>query len=215
MIDLSNNNGTVNFRTVRAHGQRRVYLKRSEGTSFIDHTFDARHRDAIAAHMKVGAYHFARPSQNTPREEADFFCRLMPRLERAHSLRPCLDLEDPGVKPSPKIGKWAVEWLHLVRDSLHYLPIIYGGAYYMEPCQFERVPCGLWIAAYGRNDGREYPFHTPAPWNKNRITRRHVLAHQFASTAHVPGCAEPVDISRVYRPRLIDVNRLSFARHHG
>lgn len=210
MLDLSNNNGPVNFETVHAHGQRRVYLKRSEGTHFIDKTFPNLYARARHAGMIPGAYHFARPSQNTPSEEAQFFLRLLPQLEPGKTLRPCLDLEDPDVTPSAETGKWAVEWLRRVNDNLPFREraILYGSPFYMEACQFRRVPTGLWLAAYGRNDGKEHPFHIPAPWSHSWRARQRVLAHQYASTARVPGCSGQVDISHVFRPHWLTVHRL-------
>lgn len=204
MIDLSNNNSTVNFATVRAHGQRRVYLKRSEGVNFVDDTFNARYHSAKRAGLHVGAYHFARPSQSSARAEAEFFCRLLPKLEPGKSLRPCLDLEDPNETPGPHLAAWANEWLDYVRAHTGYAPIIYGGAWYLEPCRFQRIPVSLWLAAYGRNDGKEYPYKIPKPW-----TQRRVIAHQYASTAHVPGVAGQCDLSRVLHPHWLTVHRLS------
>lgn len=208
MIDLSNNNGHVDFHKVRQQGhQRFVYLKRSEGATFTDGTFDKRYRDAVAAGLRVGAYHFARPSRHTPREEADHFLRLLPHLHVGRDLRPCLDLEDPDAPGSPSVGRWAEEWLHIVRKHIGWHPIIYGGAYYLAPCQFRKPPAWLWIAAYGRNDGVEHAYIIPRPWKQ-----RQVVAHQFASTAHVPGCTGQVDLSHVLRPRLVQVRRVPWRR---
>lgn len=208
MIDLSNNNGSVNFREVARH-HTRVYLKRSEGTDFIDKTFESRLRDAHAAGMKVGAYHFARPSRNSPREEADFFLRLAPQLVPGRSMRHMLDIEDPNVKPSLHVGEWAIEFLAIVYHHTGRHMGIYSYGSYLERCQFAHIKSKmlrstwLWLAAYGRNDGKEYPYVIPAPW-----TKRTLLAHQYASTAHVPGCSEPVDISHVLQYRKIDITRL-------
>src|SRR2546423_1467325 len=147
MIDLSNNNGFVNFTRIHEHGERRVYLKLSEGATFHDPTFAARHRHAREAGLKVGAYHFARPSQHTPREEAEWFLRLAPILHRdGKTLRHCLDLEDPAVKPSHTTGQWAAEFLREVRRHARYHAIIYGSGYYLQQCEFEHVYAWLWLA---------------------------------------------------------------------
>lgn len=208
MIDLSNNNGHVDFSTLRAHGESRVYLKRSEGLHFNDPTFADRQHRAHTVGIKVGAYHFARPSQNSPREEAEFFLRLAPQLHRGHDLRHCLDLEDPAARPSAKIGLWAVEFLRYVRQHSRFHAIIYGSSSYLQECQFQHVYAWLWLAAYGRNDGSEHPFAIPRPW-----TSRTTVAHQFASTARVPGVEGACDVSRIFHPGLIDVRHL--AMRHG
>jgi lysozyme len=60
MLDLSNNNGPVDFKRVFQAGQRRVYLKLTEGLTFDDPKFADFRKRARAAGLKVGAYHFAR-----------------------------------------------------------------------------------------------------------------------------------------------------------
>lgn len=205
MIDLSNNNDAVNFRTIAAHRQYRVYLKLTEGTHFRDATFDARYREARNAGLIVGCYHFARPSENTPREEAEFFLRNAPQLHTRVNMRHCLDLEDPNKKPGPFLAAWAQTWLEYVRKEINWHAILYGNPSYLGACDFRTAPAWLWLASYGRDDGREYPYTVPRPWN-----RRQVIAHQYASTARVPGVGGECDISHVFYPNLIDVRRLRF-----
>lgn len=202
MIDLSNNNGAVDFTKVASHRQFRVYLKLTEGTHFRDGTFNQRYGDARRANLIVGCYHFARPSENTPKEEADFFLRNAPELHTRVNMRHCLDLEDENKVPGRWTGKWAEAWLQLVREHVRYHAILYGNPSYISACEFDRPPAWLWLAAYGRNDGKEYPFLIPHPWN-----RRTVIAHQYASTARVPGVEGECDISDVFYPQLIDVRR--------
>jgi lysozyme len=205
MIDLSNNNGSVNFSSVREAGQYRVYLKRSEGADFADPTFTGRYKAARDAGMRVGCYHFARPSKFTPKQEAVFFARLAPPLVDRISLRHALDLEDPNITPGPNVAEWAIEFGELVYEYIgDQQLLLYGSPGYLGPCRFPVRPAcfaGLWLASYGRNNGIEYPFTTPAPW-----VPADVLAHQYADTARVPGCNGPVDISRVFSGR-IDVDK--------
>lgn len=203
MLDLSNNNGPVNFERLHAAGTRRVYLKLTEGAGFVDGKHNDLRRRAMAAGLKVGEYHFARPSSSTPREEADLFLRCLPKLIPGRSLRPCLDLEDPHASPGAKVAAWAEAWLARVYRELGKHPIIYGSPGYLEPCHFKRAPARLWLASYGRNDGKEHPFTIPAPWSASDL-----LAVQYSSAGKVAGVADPVDVSHVYKPYGIDVHRL-------
>ena len=206
MIDLSNNNvEQVSFVRLRAAGQRRVYLKLDEGDYFVD----GRHNDfrarAIAAGLLVGEYHFARPSRCTPRESADHFLRLLPTLTPAHSLRPCLDLEDPNATPGPKVAAWAESWIGLVRRELGHPVVVYGSPGYLGPCGFKTPPGPLWLASYGRNDGHEHAYIVPKPWT-------HAAAHQFASVGRMAGVAGTVDVSHVLKPRELDIARFTLRR---
>ena len=208
MIDLSNNNGPIAARRLYAAGQRRAYLKLSEGNYFHDGDHAGYRRELMAAGLKVGEYHFARPSRCTPREEADYFLRLLPKLVPGRSLFPCLDLEDPACKPSQRIAAWAESFVALVKRELGRPVVLYGSSSYLEACGFKYPTGPLWLASYGRNDGREYPFATPKPWT-------HVAAHQYASTATVAGVAGKVDLSHVFKPRELDVPKPLGARVYG
>jgi lysozyme len=197
MLDLSNHNGAVDFKRVFQAGHKRVYLKLTEGVTFNDPKFAGFRRDALAAGLKVGAYHFARglPVGQTPKEEASHFLGQLPKLTKK-DLRPALDLEFQ--KPSADVGKWAVEWLNIVKNETGVAPIIYSFGSFLEGCRFSSPPAALWLASFGRNDGAEHPFTTPRPWKS-------VAAHQFSSQARVAGVAGFVDVSHVFTPKAIDI----------
>jgi GH25 family lysozyme M1 (1,4-beta-N-acetylmuramidase) len=199
VLDLSNNNEAVDFHRLRQLGHSRVYLKRSEGVNFIDHKHDDFHRRALAAGFKVGAYHFAHPEQNGAKAEAEYFARLLPRRIYGHTLRPCLDLE-AGV-PDKATAAWAVEFLAHLHSLTGRRGLLYSNPSYLQECGFTRAPAPLWLAAYGRDDGREHPYVIPNPWTK-------IAAHQYASTARIPGVVGSVDLSKVKHPRLLDELRL-------
>jgi lysozyme len=198
MLDLSNNNGPVDFKRVFLAGQRRVYLKLTEGVTFDDPKFADFRKRARTAGLKVGAYHFARgvPSGNSARDEAEHFLRKLPTLTKS-DLRPALDLEFN--KPSKAVGTWAKEWMAIVRKETGVRPIIYSYASFLTGCGFTSPPAALWLASYGRNDGREHPFTIPSPWKR-------LAAHQYSSQARVAGCSGPVDISHIFSARAIDVS---------
>jgi lysozyme len=197
MLDLSNNNGAVDFKRVFQAGQKRVYLKLTEGVTFNDPTFADLRKRARAAGLKVGAYHFARgvPAGNSVKDEADHFLSQLPSLS-SKDLRPALDLEFK--QPSADVGKWAKEWLSLVQKKTGVAPIIYSFGSFLEGCRFSTPPAALWLASFGRNDGLEHPFKIPSPWKK-------AAAHQFTSNARVAGCSGRVDLSHIFDAGAIDV----------
>lgn len=198
MLDLSNNNGPVDFKLVFQAQHKRVYLKATEGVTFNDRKFTDLRKRALAAGLKVGAYHFARgiPGGNSAKDEADHFLAKLPALTSGEDLRPALDLEFKT--PSPAVGEWAEEWLTLVRTATGVQPIIYSFGSFLEKCAFSTPPAELWLANFGRNDGKEHPFSIPRPWTK-------IAAHQFSSKGRVAGCSGEVDVSRVLDRKAIDV----------
>lgn len=59
-IDISAHNGDIDFTKVKAAGYDFAIIKATEGTDFKDAAFVDNVRDAAAAGMMVGAYHFFR-----------------------------------------------------------------------------------------------------------------------------------------------------------
>jgi len=209
MLDLSNNNGTAHdFRAAYKAGQRRLYLKVSEGTWFDDDTAkimaaDARRIliDGKVKSFKVGGYHFARPDKGTtPKDEADYFARaylkFLGPLRPGKDLRPCLDLETGH--PDASYGAWARQFIARVEVVLGVKPIIYSYSSFLGACRFTKEPADLWLASYGPNDGVPHPYRIPSPWGS-------VCAHQFTSNGRIPGIATRCDVSVVKKARKIDV----------
>ena len=79
-IDVSNWQGIINYSAVRNSGIEVVYIKSSEGQSYIDPYFETNYTNAKANGLKVGFYHYvtARNIQDA-QEQADFFARVVSR----------------------------------------------------------------------------------------------------------------------------------------
>lgn len=90
-IDVSKHNGTIDFDSVAKNGVRFVIIKASEHTSFVDSKFKDNHRNATAAGLKVGAYHFFRKKFNGD-EQARHFLATVGNLELQLPL--VIDVED-------------------------------------------------------------------------------------------------------------------------
>jgi len=183
LIDLSNNNGEVNFKRIKEYGVWGVCLKATQGTEFVDPTFANRAREAKKAGLVVLSYHYA--TLKDPVEEADHYASII-HPARLNG-RPMLDMEVPS-------GTINVEvWCRDFNRHLRYkrglpLPLYYGNPAYISEHHYSRpIGSGLILASYGRDDGKDYPFIIPAPWT-------HVTAHQFTSVGHIPGIAGPVDV---------------------
>ncbi len=189
VVDLSNNNASVDFaRLARVPGIAGVYLKASEGQTFTDGTFHERRREANAAGLRVGAYHFGR--LRSAGAEARRFVSVVGSLD-CRDLRPALDAE---VAPGREWVDWTREWNRIVRAELGTGPLFYSyPAWLQELAAPAPLGYGLWLASYGPDDGHEHPYGVPAPW------RRAVL-HQFTSRAIIAGVHGYCDVSSA--PRL-------------
>jgi lysozyme len=185
VIDISNVNGAVDWNQVRGAGINAAYIKLSEGVTFDDPESIRHARAARDAGVPFGFYHFARPDNNEPEAEAAHVFRRLDGLEP--DLRLALDMEQGN--PRASYADWAHRFSQAVHARLGYFPVFYSYGPYIEAMELaSAVGSGLWLAAYGRNDGIEHPFTVPAPW-------RRTIMHQFSSRCRVVGCGSFVDLS--------------------
>jgi lysozyme len=186
IIDLSSNNGSVDWHRLKHAGVDGAMLKASEGVTWNDPTFNQRRKDAQTANLHVGAYHYARPHENDPVMEANHFCNIVGHLAPGDIL-PALDLEEGS--GSPDFFYWIVKFNHRVEQKLGRYPLFYSYPAYIAQLKLARpVGSGLWLASYGRDDGKDYGAVVPAPWKR-------WLMHQFTSNATVGGVPGHADLS--------------------
>lgn len=146
VVDASNNNGAVDFHAVKQAGAVGVWLKVSEGTSFVDATYAHNRAAASAAGLKVGGYHFGHPS-NDPVEEANHFLSLL--MLHPGDLVPMLDLEATDGKTSAQVHDWAVKFLQVVKAAKKEWPGTYSGDDFMHANALDTLPGPKWVADYG------------------------------------------------------------------
>lgn len=198
LVDLSNNNvGPIDFGAMKRAGTFGVWLKVTEGRNFVDPTFQARAKEARAAGLHVGGYHFARPASGLAGLEAQYFVAHLGKVQR-RDLRPVLDLEVNDAKLSPaELHEWARIFLVHVRVLTGGRGLTYSGPAFILAqgwAQTFGTGAGLWLADYGPDDGSDHPPHVPHPWRK-------IVAHQYTSRGHVAGVAGNVDLSHGYSRR--------------
>lgn len=186
-IDVSMYQGAIDWKRVAASGIKAAYLKASEGMSWNDPKFQENRKAANAHGIHVGAYHFADVYDGGL--EAHHFLTTIGHIG-PKDLKPVLDFEVNPHNASPKALRcFATTFNQYVYKRTGVYPMFYSYASFIEGCEFPKpVGNGLWIAAYGRNDGKEYPVYAPKPWKK-------FIAHQFTSKGRVPGITGNVDVN--------------------
>jgi autotransporter-associated beta strand protein len=96
-IDVSNNNGFINWTQVRSAGKDFAWAKATEGTTFTDSYFNgsSEHNmdSGTSAGLLMGAYHYAHPESNTATSEAAHFVAVAGPYLTTGYLRPMLDIE--------------------------------------------------------------------------------------------------------------------------
>jgi GH25 family lysozyme M1 (1,4-beta-N-acetylmuramidase) len=133
----------IEWRTEVAAGSRFVYIKATEGTTYLNPHFAADYAEARAAHRYVGAYVFARPDLGDPVGQAEFFLRHAGFVRDARTLVPFVDLEWPyeGVRTDQcynlrpaQMRAWIRAFVGRIEASIGRKPMIYTNSYWWDPC---------------------------------------------------------------------------------
>lgn len=156
-VDVSNNNGHVDFVAVKKAGAVGVYLKVAEGLGFVDLTYQANRKAARAAGLKVGGYYFAHP-EDDPGAAASFF--LSHLIFESGDLIPMLDLER-GAAPKPEgvVKPYAQKFIAAVKAK-HGRCGIYCGSYFIAAHALADLGVPRWIPSYGARP----KFYSYAAW---------------------------------------------------
>lgn len=186
-IDVSKNQGDIDFTKVRGAGFRFAICKATEGADYQDSCFVTnmqRIRDLGAGSgFYAGAYHFARPDNRAGRSggetEGKWFCKVLKAvasqldisLERDF-LEPALDMEKYDSSGTCDNVAWVDGFLSVVRGELGRTGMIYTGPNYWkyevgDTDQFEDVP--LWEVKYSKNgdDPAQQPPRMPTDTRKS------------------------------------------------
>ena len=180
-IDVSNWQKTIDFSAVKNSGIDVVYIKSSEGRSFIDPYFETNYNNARANGLKVGFYHYVTArSVDQAREQALFFENV---INGKHvDCRLAMDFEDFGYLSVSQINEISKVFLETLENSTNIKAVIYSNAYSARTIfgkELTKYP--LWVANYGvSTPGSNGKWDTWVGW-------------QYTSTGTVNGISGYVD----------------------
>ena len=152
-IDVANHqhpgSTPINWGEVKGDGQSFAFVKATEGTSYINEYFAQDVVGASATGLKVGAYHYARPSQSAKAQAAHFAGQLA--LVPGQTLPPVLDIEVDEGKSAEQLEAWIAEFTGELKRLTGRTPMIYTYKYFWQgqmknSQKFSDMP--LWLAAY-------------------------------------------------------------------
>lgn len=185
-IDVSRHQGKIHWKYVAKEPKvKYVYIKATEGATYVDPQFKRNFKKARKAKLAVGVYHFVVTTSSV----FDQFVNLASHAPRKKcTLVPMLDIEQSGIR-----GRWTARQM---RDSLRLFsnlilnyygraPIIYTGQnYYNTNLAPDFNHLMLMLARYGSNP----------PMMKGT---GHYTAWQFTDKGRVAGINGAVDLSRL------------------
>jgi len=148
-IDVSHNNGMIDWAKVAAAGIQFAVVKATEGQTVTDPQFNKNYPAVKTSGMIRGAYHFFHPKTDA-KAQANSFLKLVPALEPG-DLPPALDVEVTDDQSASNIIAGVQIWMDTVAAALGRRPLIYTSASFWNDrmggsAQFAEHP--LWVAHY-------------------------------------------------------------------
>jgi len=197
-LDVSHYQGQIDWLSVAAAGYTFAYAKATEGTTYTDGTYPLNRTGANGVGIKVGAYHFARPSGTSDAAiaasgiaQADAFLAFA--QPAAGDLLPVLDLEKTGGLSPTGLTAWTQAWLDEVAVRLGARPVVYASPNFWKTALgdtpvFAAAGTRLWIAHW---TAAALPILPGGGWGGLGWT-----FWQWTDCSHVPGIPHCVDGDR-------------------
>lgn len=186
-IDISNNNQTINFEQVKNDEVELVYIKATEGTTYVDGDLEKHYQGAIKQGLKVGFYHFLVGTSQPETQAENFYNSIK---DKQNDLKPCLDVEKDGFDVMGYVTRFISKFEQLCNFQI----CIYTGPYFANDNldkSLAKYPC--WIAEYGVD--------TPMP---TEIWGNNYAGHQYTDKGVVSGISDHVDMSNFTEKILIN-----------
>jgi len=185
VIDVSNWQGRVNWRQVKASGVDRAYIKWGEGAT-VDAQAVRNVTQARANGVQLGLYFYAHPSRS-PLDSARWFIRTAAPYLKPGDLPPALDLEISEGLSWQQLNEWKQAWFAQVDAHIGCRAVFYSYlSFWQHMTLFPDRP--VWGADLRAG------FKPPSTW----------AIWQYSFTGSVPGISGHVDLSRVmWQPKPI------------
>jgi lysozyme len=179
-IDVSNNDGSIDFSKVVNDSVQYVYLKATEGQSFQDNYMDSFYNDCKSNGLKVGAYHFL-VGTSTPEVQVQNFYDKIKDYE--WDLVPMMDIETNFDGLSDYVTRFISAFKVLCPLELGIYSYT-SFVDYLSDISDVIKNMKFWEANYN-ND----PWNVPSNFFTNRI------GHQFTETGSINGVDTNCDVN--------------------
>ncbi|PEZ76321.1 GH25 family lysozyme [Bacillus sp. AFS017274] len=195
-IDVSHWQGAIHWGEVAKADVKFVFIKATEGTSYSKLSyFKENAPQALAAGLKVGAYHYAKFATVAEAEaEAAYFLDSISSFALNYPV--VLDLEENKKKAKKKtLTDAAIAFLEAIEEA-GYTAMLYTGKYFLENSLDESrlTNYALWIARYNSTLGRSADI-----W-------------QHSDSGKIRGISTKVDLNIAYRDFTNTIN--TFRTHN-
>lgn len=148
--DISHWNGTYAVQNIVKQDKEISFfmIKATEGRTFVDPNVHTNALACDANHMLKGFYHFARPDNNSPLQEAQNFVNTIKPY-----IGDCmLALDWEGIAHNYPIS-WALDWLNAVYEMTGIRPLFYCSSSKLVTAEcIAEQNYGLWVAEWNKGN---------------------------------------------------------------
>jgi len=192
-------NTNINWQQVKAAGYAFAFVKCSDGSAYKQQFIDigrTHAKNAVAAGLKIGYYHFAHPTNhgglvNDATSEANYLIATLKTDFPTPNFPLVLDFEDENMHITTAEAKTWVETFYNVLQQAGYEMIFYTYKVYVDahlPATHGFGALPLWLASYPRNfDINKLP-KNPVGWTGWEIW-------QYNDKGTVKGISGGVDLN--------------------
>jgi lysozyme len=181
-IDVSHHQGKIEWGKVKQWQNRKIsfiYVKATEGASYIDRTYENNFNGAKQNNLLVGSYHYFRTTSSVEDQLANFIGKVD---KEKQDLIPLIDVEERSNWNTSEFHRNLQEFLDLVENHFGSKPMIYTvNSFYNHYLSGKYKSYHFLIGRYGKNP--------PNLRDKSSWT-----VWQFSETGKVSGVSKDVDI---------------------
>ncbi len=175
--DISHWDGEIDWTSLKKSGIDFLFIKATQGTTYIDPDFEYNWQTAANYGFFRGAYHFYQPSED-PKAQAEHFLSVI--KPQKGDLLPVLDIEISHGKTVSELTDDIQIWINTVKEAIGRYPIIYTDYPFWNRAtsgDFSASP--LWIAEWEKGS----PPLLPRGWQQWAFW-------QYADNGTLPGIPE-------------------------
>jgi len=187
-----------------------IYAKATEGRTFRDKDFAINAKSALELGIPFGAYHYARPGNDTAREDAENFLAALTGVggQQAMTLRPMLDFEEANdnVPKGTAAKQWILDWMSHVKEMTGVQPMLYTGPNVLGKLGIKDLfipDTVLWVPRYPNNleqslslDSQAIQLYAQGNYNVgNRLPNWPTDIWQYTGHGRIQGIKNDVDMN--------------------
>ncbi|MDR7244538.1 glycoside hydrolase family 25 protein [Priestia megaterium] len=193
VIDISRYQGVIDFKKVAAADVKGVYIRLTEGKTYLDPKAYDNYKAAKNAGLRVGFYHYAH-TINNPVKEVDFFLKKLGKMKA--DFPHCLGLEEAKGNTRAQVSTFGLAWMGYLQKKTGIVPILYAGNSFAKSyftSALGKYP--LWIARYSSSN-RTKGFNNPGNLGDTPVWSKWAM-FQFTDQGKISGIKGYVDINEM------------------